>query len=237
MKFLELTFAEPAANLACDEALLETAEAGTPHAECLRIWQAPNHFVVLGHSNRSAAHVNPAACRAHGIPILRRISGGGTVVQGPGCLNYSLILENGERRNIADTFRFVLERHCRVTEKLAGKAPRFEGISDLTIDGRKFSGNAQYRKARFVLVHGTFLLNFDLPMIERLLPVPTQQPAYRANRSHGAFVVNLHLDSRELVDALKRVWGASEILMGVPNGRIEQLVRARYSKSEWSEKF
>jgi lipoate-protein ligase A len=237
MKFLELTFAEPAANLACDEALLETAEAGTPHAECMRIWQATNHFVVLGHSNRTAAHVNLAACREDQIPILRRISGGGTVVQGPGCLNYSLILENGERRNIADTFRYVLERHCCVTEDLLGKAARFEGISDLTIDGRKFSGNAQYRKARFVLVHGTFLLNFDLQMIERLLPVPTKQPAYRANRSHGMFVANLHLDSRQFVDALKRVWAANEILTGVPTARIEELAHVRYSKREWSEKF
>jgi lipoate-protein ligase A len=237
MKFLDLTFAEPAANLACDEALLETAEAGTPHAECLRIWQATNHFVVLGHSNRIAAHVNLSVCRAQKIPILRRISGGGTVVQGPGCLNYSLILENGERRNIADTFRHVLERHCRVAEKLFGKAARFEGISDLTIDGRKFSGNAQYRKARFVLVHGTFLLNFDLQVIERLLPVPAEQPAYRANRSHGMFVVNLHLDSTELVNALKRAWSANEILTGVPEARIEELARARYLKSEWSEKF
>jgi lipoate---protein ligase len=237
MKFLELTFADPAANLACDEALLETAEAGTPHAECLRIWQPTNHFVVLGHSNRTAAHVDLVACREREIPILRRISGGGTVVQGPGCLNYSLILENGERRNIADTFRYVLERHCRVTEELLGKAARFEGISDLTIDGRKFSGNAQYRKARFVLVHGTFLLKFDLQMIEQVLPVPAEQPAYRANRSHGMFVANLHLDSRQLVDALKHVWRANEILTGVPNGRIEQLARDRYSKSEWSEKF
>jgi lipoate---protein ligase len=237
MKFLELAFAEPAANLACDEALLETAEAGAPHAECLRIWQATNHFVVLGHSNRTSAHVNLAACRKHEIPILRRISGGGTVVQGPGCLNYSLILENCERRNIAEMFHYVLERHRRVTEELLGKAARFEGISDLTIDGRKFSGNAQYRKSRFVLVHGTLLLNFDLPMIERLLPVPTKQPAYRANRSHGMFVVNLHLDSGQLIDALKRVWGADEILTGVPKTRIEQLVRERYSKSEWSEKF
>jgi lipoate---protein ligase len=237
MKFLDLTFAEPAANLACDEALLETMEAAAPGAECLRIWEAQNYFVVLGHSNRTIAHVDIAACKEGAIPILRRVSGGGTVVQGPGCLNYALILGNAARRNIDDTFRHVLQRHRRVVEALSGKAARFDGISDLTIDGLKFSGNAQYRKARCALVHGTFLLNFDLPAIERLLPVPAKQPAYRGNRPHRMFVTNLHLDSRELVDALRGAWSADEVFTEVPTTRIEQLTRERYGQSWWSEKF
>ncbi len=123
------------------------------------------------------------------------MSGGGTVVQGPGCLNYSLILKNGARlKNIEDTFKYVLERHRSVVEKVCGMTARLEGISDLTFDGLKFSGNAQYRKARFVLVHGTFLVDFDLSMIETLLPVPAKQPAYRRSRSHLEFVTNLHVD-------------------------------------------
>ncbi|MGH7851987.1 MAG: lipoate--protein ligase family protein, partial [Candidatus Binatia bacterium] len=185
MKFLELTFSEPAANLACDEALLEMMEANFARDDCLRIWHAKKYFVVLGHSDRLQSNVNIAACSHHSIPILRRISGGGTVVQGPGCLNYSLILKNQARRltNVADTFKYVLERHRSVVEEVCGVTARLEGISDLTYNGFKFSGNAQYRKARFLLVHGTFLLNFDLSVIEALLPVPAKQPAYRRMRS------------------------------------------------------
>ena len=241
MKFLDLTFDEPAANLACDEALLEMMEAefsrGSPD-DCLRIWEAKKHFVVLGHSDRVRTNVNVAACSDHSIPILRRISGGGTVVQGPGCLNYALILQNsGRLKNIGDTFRFVLERHRSVVEKVCGVTARLDGISDLTLDGFKFSGNAQYRKARFLLVHGTFLVNFDLSVLETLLPVPAKQPVYRRSRSHLEFVTNLQVDSSRLGNCLKSVWACEEDLREVPFTRIDQLVRDRYGNIDWAEKF
>jgi lipoate-protein ligase A len=193
MKFLELTFEEPPANLACDEALLETIETGASSDECLRLWEARKYFVVLGHSDQMLTNVNVVACNACHVPILRRMSGGGTVVQGPGCLNYSLILKNDPRLigNIRDTFQYVLERHRQLIEDLCGLAVRIDGISDLTLGGLKVSGNAQYRKSRFVLVHGTFLLSFDLRLIEKYLPVPARQPSYRNRRPHLQFIANL----------------------------------------------
>lgn len=241
MKFLELSFDEPAANLACDEALLDWMEADFSQRSCdgcLRIWQAKQYFVVIGHSDRMQSNVNIAACKNHSIPILRRISGGGTVVQGPGCMNYSLILKNGARlKNIGDTFKYVLERHRSVVEQIFGVTARLEGISDLTFNGLKFSGNAQYRKARSVLVHGTFLCNFDLSVIETLLPAPAKQPAYRRRRPHLEFITNLPVDPGQLCDRLKHVWGCGENLSEVPLARIDQLVRDRYGKTGWTEKF
>jgi lipoate-protein ligase A len=241
MKFLDLTFDEPAANLACDEALLEMMEADFLRGscdDCLRIWEAKKYFVVLGHSDRVQTNVNVAACNDYSIPIVRRISGGGTVVQGPGCMNYSLILKNSARlKNIGAAFRYVLDRHRTVVEKLSGVTARLQGISDLTFDGRKFSGNAQYRKARFVLVHGTFLLNFDLTVLEKLLLVPAKQPAYRRMRSHLEFVANLEVDPRQLLDHLKKAWACDQNLADVPFARIDQLVADRYSNSGWSGKF
>ena len=239
MKFLELTFDEPSANLACDEALLEMMEADAARDDCLRVWQAKRHFVVLGHSKRLRADVSVAACQENRIPILRRISGGGTVLQGPGCLNYSLILKNDARcvRNIGDTFKYVLGRHRRMVEEMCGVRARLDGISDLTAGGLKFSGNAQYRKARFVLVHGTFLLNFDLALIETYLPVPAQQPVYRKGRSHLRFVTNLHVEPAQLCGWLKDAWQATEVFRDVPIARIGELIRNRYGRAEWSEKF
>jgi lipoate---protein ligase len=239
MKFIELTFDDPAANLACDEALLELLEARSASDECLRVWEARNHFVVLGHSNPLQSNVNVADCLERDIPILRRTSGGGTVVQGPGCLNYSLILRNDAHRlnNIAATFRYVLERHRAMVEKTCGLRVRFEGSSDLTTAGQKFSGNAQYRKARSVLVHGTFLLNFDLAMIEALLPIPAKQPDYRHDRPHLQFVTNLQVDPAQLRDKLKAGWGCARDVAEVPFDRIAQLIRDRYGNSEWVEKF
>ena len=239
MKFLELTFEEPPANLACDEALLETIETGASSDECLRLWEARKYFVVLGHSDQMLSNVNVVACNDCDVPILRRMSGGGTVVQGPGCLNYSLILKNDPRLigNIRDTFQYVLKRHRQLAEDLCGLAVRIDGISDLTLGGLKVSGNAQYRKARFVLVHGTFLLSFDLRLIEKYLPLPARQPSYRNRRPHLQFITNLNIDSASLREGLRTVWAASEFLNDVPFARIDQLVRARYERTDWLEKF
>ena len=239
MKFLDLSFAKPAANLACDEALLELMESNPASDDCLRVWEAGQHFVVLGHSNRLMWNANLAACNADQIPILRRISGGGTVLQGPGCLNYSLILNtDGHRlKNIKDTFAFVLERHRGVAEELCGATSRIEGISDITRDGLKFSGNAQYRKSHFVLVHGTFLLDFDLVLIEKYLPVPAGQPEYRKGRAHSKFITNLRVDPASLCERLKNAWEARDLYEDLPLARIDQLVHDRYGCAEWSEKF
>src|SRR5258708_4722571 len=91
MYFCDLTFPSPEENLACDEALLESAEAG-PGFELLRVWEPAAYFVVVGYANKAAAEANLPFCKANDIPVLRRCTGGGTVLQGPGCINYSLIL-------------------------------------------------------------------------------------------------------------------------------------------------
>src|SRR5689334_4783234 len=91
MKLLDLTLPTPEENLACDEALLDRCDEGVGPA-VLRFWQPQQYFVVVGYSNRVEREVNQEVCQARGIPILRRCSGGGAVLQGAGCLNYSLIL-------------------------------------------------------------------------------------------------------------------------------------------------
>jgi lipoate-protein ligase A len=91
MHLLDLTLPTPAENLALEESLLQWGEQ--TGQECLRLWESPDYFVVLGAGSPSRTDVNVDACREAGVPILRRCSGGGTVVQGPGCLNYALVLD------------------------------------------------------------------------------------------------------------------------------------------------
>src|SRR5438552_10240881 len=91
MQFIDLTLPTIAENLALDEALLLEAE---DHGgdELLRFWEWPNPAVVLGAGCRLAEDVDEAACRRDGVPIMRRSSGGGTVLLGTGCLCFSLVL-------------------------------------------------------------------------------------------------------------------------------------------------
>jgi lipoate-protein ligase A len=247
MKLLDLTLPWPAENLACDEALLDWCEDGDG-GEILRFWEPREHFVVVGYANKVAAEVNVAACEARGIPVLRRCSGGGTVGQGPGCLNYTLVLKttkDGPFRSISSANRFIMERNCATIQNLFPKSksrdPRPEiavrGHTDLAIGERKFSGNSQRRRRHFLLFHGTFLLNFDLALVSELLPMPSKQPDYRESRPHADFLTNLKVPADEVKAALRRAWKAEEPLKSFPTEKIAALAREKYATREWNFKF
>src|SRR5258707_12456145 len=113
MKYCDLELPSPAENLACDEALLEQAEQGVG-GELLRCWEAREYFVVVGYANKAAVEVNLEYCEGHGVRVFRRCTGGGTVLQGPGVLNYSLILRTdgtGPFQSISAANQFIMERH------------------------------------------------------------------------------------------------------------------------------
>ena len=244
MKVLDLTLTSPAENLACDEALLDAAESGDS-GEVLRFWESPAHFVVVGYANKVATEVNVAVCAVRGIPILRRCSGGGTVVQGPGCLNYALVLQilsDGPTRNISTANQFIMERNRSALARLASdfRVPTSDfqvcGHTDLAVGGLKFSGNSQRRRKHFLLFHGTFLLKFNLAVVSELLPLPSLQPEYRGCRAHGEFIANLNLPASAVKTALRDAWGANESAPVKSLKAIPRLVAEKYSKDAWNLK-
>lgn len=248
MTLLDLTLPSPAENLALEEALLDAAESGQS-GEVLRFWESPTPFVVVGYANKVTAEVNVAACKAKGIPILRRCSGGGTVVQGPGCLNYAVILritDTGPTRSISAANQFVMERIRAGIQSAIGHRPSaisIQGHTDLAIvtphaprpTPLKFSGNAQRRRKNFLLFHGTLLLNFNLPLISALLNMPSLQPDYRAARSHEQFLTNLNLSSDAIKQALAAEWQAAPLATPPPQLAAE-LVQ-KYRTGEWNWKL
>jgi len=237
MHFLDLTLPTPAENLACDEALLDVAEEGGD-AEVLRFWESPSYFVVLGSSNHAEREVRLDLCEQDGVPVLRRRSGGGAVLQGPGCLSYCLILRMGaECSTIAGTNAFVLQRNAEMLSTILGEPVRHEGLTDLAVGGVKVSGNSQRRRLRFLMFHGTFLLGFDLGMISRYLRSPSKEPAYRNGRPHERFLMNIPLTSGQVKDALKSAWKSKEPMASVHMGRLQALVRDRYGMKEWNLKY
>jgi len=242
MKLLDLTLPSPAENLACDEALLDNAEAGDG-GEALRFWESSEFFIVVGYANKVATEVNLATCEARGVPVLRRCSGGGTVVQGPGCLNYTLILRitaDGPLHNIAVANQFIMRRNRAAIESAVRNpqsAIAIRGHTDLAIGDRKFSGNSQRRRKHFLLFHGTFLLNFDLAVVSKLLPMPSKQPDYREHRPHNKFLTNLNVPVESVKAALQKTWKAEELLNNPPLDKIATLAKEKYSTREWNFKF
>jgi lipoate-protein ligase A len=308
MKLLDLSLPTPAENLACDEALLDWREEESG-GEILRFWEPREYFVVVGYANKVASEANVPACATDAIPILRRCSGGGAVLQGPGCLNYSLILkitEGSPLTGINSANRFIMERNRAALEKLfldagrgqpdtrtvsspsprpsgekagvrgteleikcllspalasfegaAGVEPasvpnsssahsqpstldsqlRIQGHTDLALGTLKFSGNAQRRKKRCLLFHGTFLLRFDISLVEKFLQLPAKQPDYRQNRAHSDFLTNLDLPAESLKGALRKAWQADEPFKKLPRERIKSLSCDKYVTKEWNFKF
>jgi lipoate---protein ligase len=263
MKLLDLTCPTPAENLALDEALLDLAESGAGD-EVLRFWESPDPFVVLGYSNAVEREVDVAACARQQIPILRRCTGGGTVLQGPGCLNYALVLKitgDGPARNISAANQFIMERNRAALDTLllggsrrqqaqtsqsstdqsplrsaAGRV-EIRGHTDLAVAGRKCSGNSQRRRKRYLLFHGTFLLQFDLRRVGDFLRLPSRQPDYRASRSHTDFLLNLGLDAAAVRRALAEAWKATAGTMQAPTALLSGLVAAKYGTRAWNLKF
>lgn len=236
MKHLDLTLPTPEENLAADEALLDARETGSMDGDVLRFWESPTPFVVVGYSNHLAREANLDACRDAGVPVLRRCTGGGTVVQGPGCLNYTLILRipaTGPLATLAGTNHFIMQRHADALRPLLGDNVRATGTTDLALGDRKFSGNAQRRKRKFLLFHGTFLIGFDLALVARLLHFPSRQPDYRQSRSHLDFVTNIPLTRDAVKGALRDAWRADEPLREIST----DIPAARYSTDEWNLKF
>jgi len=233
MHLLEQTLPGLTENLALDEALLLDAEAGGP--EVLRLWRWQNHAVVLGAGGRIADDVHEDACQADGVPIQRRSSGGGTVLLGPGCLLFSLILRFDRDPALSDlhaSYRFILGRI------LAGLTPyasplALQGSSDLTLAERKFSGNSQQRKRTHLLHHGTLLHAFDPSPTARYLKSPPRQPEYRQQRDHVDFLTNLPVGGAMLEQILREVWQAKEVLAEWPADRVNGLIEEKYRHDEW----
>ena len=234
MKLLDYTLPAPAENLALDEALLIAAEEGTG-AEVLRLWELPTYAVVVGSGGSVAIDVNLAACEADGVPVLRRASGGGTVLLGPGCLCFSLVL-NYDRapglNEIPASNRYIL---ARIVKALAPVIPaKVEGTSDLAVGGVKFSGNAQQRKRTHFLHHGTLLCGFDLTRVSQFLNAPEREPEYRHHRPHAEFVINLPCTAEEAKRLLIAEWQPEGDYAPVPLAKVRELVAEKYSRDEWN---
>jgi lipoate---protein ligase len=236
MHLLNLTLPNLTQNLALDEVLLLEADAGRA-GECLRFWEWPTAAVVLGASGVLREEVLVDACTSVNVPILRRASGGGTVLLGPGCLEYSLVLsmtERPEMRSVTTSYRAIMGTMVKALQALVPSGSvHCAGSSDLAWDGRKFSGNAQKRGRHFILHHGTILYDFELTWIRHYLPLPPRQPEYRAGRSHEDFICNFPAPVEAIKKQLVTAWNADTPLTTWLPVLVTKLEAEKYGRPEW----
>lgn len=237
MQYLDLTLSTAAENLALDEALLNEAEAANAPSETLRLWESSRPMVVVGRSSRVNEEVRLEVCRELGVPVLRRASGGATVLAGPGCLMYALVLDyrlRPELRAVDRAHRWVLGTLAAALEtRVPGVQCR--GTSDLAIGNHKFSGNSARCRREHILYHGTLLYDFPLQLIERCLKMPPRTPDYREGRSHHGFVANLPMQADEIRRLLVETFDAREPRDAWPELRVARLASDKYARLEWND--
>lgn len=222
IRLVDVTVDKPEENLSMDQALLNELER---HAACrcgiLRFWESRQYFVVLGHSGRFEDEVCSEACEQAGVPVLRRITGGGAVLQGPGCLNYTLVLPLEVYPELWDVRRSLGLILGKLRGALALDEIEIRVPADLALGERKISGNAQRRGRRALLHHGTILYNFNAALVEQYLREPVRQPDYRRRRRHTEFLGNIPVASHEIKRRIASAWSVASPFQTAAGGLLD----------------
>lgn len=219
-----------AGNIALDKLLVQAVSTGSV-PEHVRLYNCTDEAVVLGISQNPAETVHLDATSADGIAVLKRFSGGGTVLAGYGSLMYSVVLRTGTgvpRHMVRQAYEYVFSPLITVFAAW-GIPVEFHPPSDLAVRTRKIAGNAQAQKRNAVLVHGCLLVNEDLNRIKRYLAHPPEEPVYRAGRQHSDFLCNLSefgLDHDRLTDILHTAWADTTMSCPVEPGMITAAIKA-----------
>ena len=248
-RFLELEFpSDPAMNLAIDEAILNSVLEGRI-SSTLRFWRN-NRSVIVGRFQRICDEVDLDLCAKEGISVVRRISGGGTVYQDLGNLNYTIVLTDEHRLikglGITESYK-VLCSWLQRALKLVGLNPEFKPPGNILLNGKKISGSAQLRRRGGVLHHGTLLVNADLNLMKKVLKAWREDYKSGAIASISMPVTNLvneleiEIDLNELKEVLR--WSFEETFsVKLIDGKLtssekfiaEKLYKERYSRDSWN---
>jgi len=161
MVYISVTEHDPYYNLATEQYIFDEMPTSQSY---FMLWQNAN-TIVVGKYQNTAEEIDGAYTAEHKINVVRRLSGGGAVYHDLGNLNFTFISDQG-----ADGFDFrsFTQPIIRTLAKLNIEA-EFNSRNDLTIAGKKFSGNAQYFKHKRVMHHGTLLFDSDLDVLQSAL--------------------------------------------------------------------
>ena len=172
-RLLEFSGNNAAMNMAIDEAILTTcSKKQSPNT--IRLYRWNPSAVSVGFFQSVEAEVNLDACKAEGVDVVRRLTGGGAVFHDSlGEVTYSLIAGEDEPfipKDIIRSYEVICGGIINGLQSL-GLNASFHAVNDIIIGGKKISGNAQTRRLGIVLQHGTILVDADLEKMFNLLRV------------------------------------------------------------------
>jgi lipoate---protein ligase len=229
----------PQINLAVEEHLLRNV---MPDDDLLFLYiNEPS--IIVGRFQNTLEEVNRAYVDAHGIHVVRRLSGGGAVYHDLNNLNFSFITQK-DPESISNFKKFT-EPVIRTLREM-GVSAEMGSRNELLVAGRKISGNAQYITARRMVSHGTLLFNSDLSRLGDALHVKPGQYTSKGIKSVRSQVTNI---AEHLPEPMDMETFRKRIIAGIFAGmdpipqvhltdsdwdEIGQLVQERYKKWEWN---
>ena len=173
---------DPYFNIATDEYIFKHIQE-----DCFMLWRNDNAIIVGKHQN-TLAEINIDYVKEHNIKVVRRLSGGGAVYHDLGNLNFSFT-RTGKDGEMVD-FRKYTAPLLEVLHELGVNA-QFEGRNDLTIDGKKFSGNAEHVFKNKILHHGTLLFSSEMKNVGEALKINPLKYSDKAVKSVPKRVTNI----------------------------------------------
>lgn len=198
--------------------------------------------IIIGKNQNTIEEINLDYIEEHDINVVRRLSGGGAVYHDYGNLNYTIISKSKE--SSAFNFEVFTRPVIEVLGQLGVKA-EFSGRNDITIDGQKFCGNAQYMKKGRVLHHGAMLFDTDLTVLGNALKVSQDKIASKGIKSVRSRVTNIvdQLEEKITIEDFKELllnhmFKDMELkeykLTDEDYENINRLMEERYSTWEWN---
>lgn len=206
------------------------------------LWRNDNAIIVGRHQN-TLAEINYDYVKAHHIHVVRRLSGGGAVYHDMGNINFSFT-RKGDGSQLID-FEAYTRPIVAVLQSLGVNA-RFEGRNDITIEGRKISGNAEHVYKNKILHHGTLLFSSQMKNVQEALRVNPLKYQDKAVKSVAKRVTNIseHLQQPLSIESfMQRVMDyiithnkdcISYSFTGEDLEKIEAIKQARYATREWN---
>ncbi len=227
----------PAFNIASEEYLMKNFD------EDVFLLYRNGPSIIVGKHQNTLSEINVEYVKENNIEVVRRLSGGGAVFHDLGNLNFGFI-KKGEDTNLVDFKKFTMPI-IDVLRKLNINA-QFEGRNDITIEGKKFSGNAEHVYKNKVLHHGTLLFSSKMGDLSKALNVNPRKFRDKAVKSVRSRVTNIaeHLDREMSVEAFAEML-MEDIMQMNPNSTryeytgsdieaIYDLVDKKYGTWEWN---
>ncbi len=229
---------DPRVNLALEEHILRTRDG----EESLLLFYINDPSIIIGRHQNTIEEINTDVVRDRGIHVVRRISGGGAVYHDEGNLNFSFLTQYqpGRFNKYEEFTRPVVD-----VLQAMGVPAEVGGRNDITADGRKISGNAQFVSRGRMFSHGTVLVNSDLDAVTAALNVKPGKIESKGHKSVRSRVANISEFLPEPLDPhtlrariIDRIFEGGEPVMHEVTDEdwaaVEELSATKYRTWEWN---